>query len=630
MRDEDQARLKAWAEGRQPVSKKRSSRDKEPVSGEEKPSSEGVGASDRDEFLALFEEAGELEEHERAQNSPSSPPPKGPPTQPARESHPHRKGKAGRVRVASTASRSPPSPKTVGPMPKSPGTSIKVGSSGSVRTPRTERTSVSGPATPEPPRPQAGFLEDWHSIPAGLEEGEIQRSAAWEGLLIHSGGIEAEASFRIGIDCGTSGIRIATYDEVTDRIRLFDFGENHAGGTRFSFPAVIGVVSGRIAFGNEAVEVPTAQRINSFKAGLIHVDHESRNRGRWRDWSEEASKQFAGGCGPGPEGFCYAIAVARALEIALPRLLLSSDEEPPPAFVTVAVGAPGRRGSSLHRRLEHAAFAGLELAGSLGSKPLLDPSLKAFVTAWKRAQVKADEGEGEKRLRIVPEVYSTIRSLEAGFANNENLLVADIGSTTTEMAVLRVNQGRVHLWHGESFSVGVDHRGEMKAGQGDLVRRRRSRVAVGTEAGGAGEREWPGFVQIRNLLRANAIRTLYHGWKMNPDAPSWRQLNVFVVGGGSNIPPLREAIQRRTPDWPRAIKEVLVRGPHPPEVEVLGASESKPSRQELPELVAVLGIVRPEWGDDEFSDDTVEPVIPTSENIQREIEQGRKKQKGWV
>lgn len=588
MNEDAEQRLKEWASGKAPKRGAPRSRDKKdepgavgeqarlpPASIARQPGTASGRTPVDHELRRQFEEAGELSDEERVHRPGPRPP---------------------QVRISPTAPAPPALETPTVPKRSQPDAKVK---------------------TPQ-------FPADWFDIPARCEEAPIGRRPAWERLLEHPD--SGEGVFNIGIDVGTSGIRVASFDEDTDRIRAFDFGPNEGGGTRFSFPAVVGRRGSYLTFGNDACRLPPTERVVSYKAGLIHPDHESRYRVPWAEIGAGSRALFQGDGGPGPEAFAFVLSLAQALQIAVPQLLLAPGVDPPPAYVRVSVGAPGRRGSDWHRRIERATFAALRIAGGLPQQPKVEEAVSWFVHAWRRAEAESSASEEEKRVFLVPEVYASLRALSSGFVEGENLLIADIGATTTEIAVLRYHQRKIHLWHGDSTPVGVDDRDRGEEAGNDVLQIRRKRPSRSASA------SWEGYQGTSRSLGSLARRTVCSAVQLNMDEPSWKAVSVVVVGGGSHIPPLKAAV--RSPPGNeglhRWVKQVSLREPTAGEVEVVGRSADPPGRDELPEIIPLLGIVREDWGSVGFSDETLERVDVGVEDPEEELKKEQLKGKSWV
>jgi hypothetical protein len=600
MSDDELERLRDWAKGRRSREGGRRAEPRRSRGAEEVPKTE----SDADHgLLREFEKAGPLEEHERVHRPPKRP------------SH---------------------APRAQGRDRTTPGGRSKGSDADGSATAGSPRPGAGrARQTPSPP-PKARFADDWVriSVLAPRHGTPSKRSLGRASWHTRSG-----RGPRLPFGWGSTWAPRASASPPSMKRRVGS-GSSTLGRTKPGVPGSPFLrwwrwrrTSKSLVFGNEAVSVQSERKHTSFKAGLIYPDHPSRKRAAWRELGEAAEGLFAGTDGPGPEAFCYTLSLARAMELALPAVLSSPDGDPPEVFVSLAVGAPDRRGSGCHRRIEHATFAALRMAGAVGARPTLESAVRLFIWAWRAADADVAMGPEEKRVDVVPEVVASLRALQDGFASGENLLVADIGATTTEMAVLRYHASCIHLWDGRSHGVGVDHRAGEQVEARDLIGVRRERAA---RSASGRSRTWAGFDGVCADLADAAKRTILSGIRLNPDRTSWADLSVFVVGGGSNIPPLRQAVATGwRPNGPRGdqlswVQRAGLRTVASQNAEAVGATHAPPDTRELAEVVAVMGITRPPWTADEFSDKTLRPVRVTVEDPVQEFERGRRRGRGWV
>src|SRR5687768_10819171 len=109
-----------------------------------------------------------------------------------------------------------------------------------VRVKREEKSAPPSPASAAPPPapPPPPRLPEFADVPRRAVQGAERLE------LLHRTEASAVADdriFSVGLDAGTSGIRVAVHNEFHGATTLFDFGPNLAGGTRFSMPAVAAV-----------------------------------------------------------------------------------------------------------------------------------------------------------------------------------------------------------------------------------------------------------------------------------------------------------------------------------------------------------------------------------------------------
>lgn len=127
------------------------------------------------------------------------------------------------------------------------------------------------------------------------QRGSLVPASAASLLDIRPDDVAEDRWFSVGIDAGTSGIRVAAHDEFHAHTTLFDFGPNHAGGTRFSLPAVAAIQGDALVFGNDAVDARPADRFVSFKGAMVHAAAQERLCVQWASLGLPASQELTPG-----------------------------------------------------------------------------------------------------------------------------------------------------------------------------------------------------------------------------------------------------------------------------------------------------------------------------------------------
>lgn len=425
-----------------------------------------------------------------------------------------------------------------------------------------------------------------------------------------------ERVFSVGVDTGTSGLRVASKSEFTEEYCLFDFGENKAGGSRFSFPALIGVDGDRVLFGNDAVDVPWQRRFTSFKAGMLFLDQAKGMTERWQRIGLPYAESFASDKGPKVPEFLYSMSVAKALSLSLPELLNGLED----TYLTFVVGAPsdGWR-EDVSPRFHRAFSAGVLLAGCMAEAQNTETLVRCFAHAWKEAESLSQASEAEARIHVRHETQLSVSSLRKFFQNGRTFIIGDIGATTTEVAMIRVDFGRLNRWVSRSLPVGVDQ-ADLRAlsesrSKKDLVARRVDRMQ---KRPGALKNQHT--VQLAADLEKQVAGVLRQAISLNPDKPSWEEVHVSVFGGGANIQDLGDVFKNVD-----VFHDFVKRPIHHPlkllPASVRGASEKPPAREETPELVTVLGAATPVFEEIPYSAEKMQVVLPeVDENPYWELE----------
>jgi hypothetical protein len=448
-------------------------------------------------------------------------------------------------------------------------------------------------------------------------------------LLQIRGGLADVRSLFVGVDAGTSGVRVAVRDEYSGRTGLFDFGPNKVGGTRFSFPTSIGVADDRLIFGNEVTEIEPTSRLVSVKAALVHP--EVADDLEWQCQSLGLLPRTNTGHGS-PAEMLYAILIAHALEKSLPNLVRSFGHPPDAALAfSFAVGAPVADDKQEQLKFRRALAAAVLLQGNVGGSPKVKDLLDAYSAAIPNAHSLAARCAAEQNVYVKPEAFAAVRGLYRLHQPDNNFLVVDIGATTTEFAVIRVGDNCLACFAAASIPVGVDDadRSVLSIPGSDLLKARLERHAclgndLPVEVAGALSNI---AKKLRNVL-GEVLKAAID--EKNCDEKSWSEFYVVVVGGGSNIPVLADGFKRE------ALPHEFVRRTHSFDAAVtdhfvVGESNVAVASNELFELPAVLGMASPVYEDMEAIMPADVPVVePIYEDPLGELQRQWKKNRPWL
>jgi hypothetical protein len=432
----------------------------------------------------------------------------------------------------------------------------------------------------------------------------------------------------VGIDAGTSAVRIAIYEDRADRRTLYDFGPNPAGGTRFSLPAVVAVDGDRLLLGGAAMGGAPSSRFVSFKAALLHASIDDEIRAGFLGALPSGMLQWP--CEfPSPADFLFSVSIAHALEQALGDLVRPDGDESCAFHTTVGAPIDGMEGAE--SRFRRGLACGVSLAGRLPADLRLEPLLGLYAQAWERSSDLCASPAEAQPLSVRSEALSVVLGVNDVLREfGDNFLIADIGASTTDVSVIRVGDDCLACYAAISIPVGVDNIDRMMlraTGGQDLLEVRLTRQQLGWSG------QWEETVasavdgtatQLREALSA----VLKAAIRKNDDGVGWEMFNVVVVGGGSNIPGLRNVFTRNLPH--KQIRRCHVRAAHLASVQVAGASEAVPGNGEAFELLSVLGCSSPPWeGVEYLTPDRVDDVVPLFENPEEE-ERRRARNTRWV
>jgi hypothetical protein len=425
----------------------------------------------------------------------------------------------------------------------------------------------------------------------------------------------------VGIDAGTSGIRIALREVFEPITRLFDFGANRAGGTRFSFPAIVAVRDGRLRFGNDAVGAPRETRFASFKGGFVHPARDREMAAQWSALGLPFTSALCGDALPSVTDFLYSVTLARALELALPTLA-GGEAVVNRAHLSFGVGAPVGDDPGEAERYRRALGCAVGLYGSVGPNPLIERLVANWAHVWSSSIPLCNLDAGEMRLHVRHEVDSAIRPFERLMTFGSNFLIADIGATTTEVAVLKVGQETVSCFASRSIPIGVDDLDRNTTGDGarglDVVSARVRRTDPAGDSD-AEAREAEGAARSVAGDLVDVLRSVLHlAVKADQSASSWRNVFVVVAGGGSHVAALRRIFATDVLPHPfienRTAVDIRLAA-----MAVCGASRLHPEPGELPELISVLGSAVPPWEGRRFrTPDQIEGAV--SNRIEWEVD----------
>lgn len=580
---------------------------------------ENVPRNQREEDLRMFEEAGPLSDDELAPR----------PSRPTRaDAALRRTGPLGerpssdRRRAPVSTPRSPtPRPKRPATEPKMPSTSSKSAPADATAVRKNRKLSAPPPErTPSEVRATARRRQrNWDGPLVGVTRASDPPPAAWTHLLAEFDPTTMSENdvFHVGLDVGTSGIRIGCTNSFTGQVSFFDFGANLAGGTRFSFPALVGIEGTTMVFGNDAVPTPWRNRFASFKAGLLFPERERQDTAQWARLDlVPHTDAFSGSDGPGIACFLFAAAVGRVLTEALPTLIGDLENR----FLTFSVGAP-LDGDSRRPLFRRTFATGVLLAGRVPPRIEASHLVELFARAWDDSVSLASAPEGLRRVYVRHEAQLVTRPLEALMQPMRTFLVVDVGATTTEVAILRQgDDGIIHRWASESLPVGIDSADLDKlraSGQHDLVALR-----VNRKTGKRVRQPW--IEELADDVWREVRRVSQDAIALNPDRKSWSVLNVALAGGGSNLSEIRKAVLKG--DRPHKFVESLVHHPLRLEkdVTVVGASTSHIDASEVPELLCLAGAVTSPDEDQPYSEATLDEVLPTYEDPIAELKRDRR------
>jgi hypothetical protein len=424
--------------------------------------------------------------------------------------------------------------------------------------------------------------------------------------------------FFVGVDAGTSGIRVALHDEFHSTTSLHAFGPNDGGGTRFSFPAVAGCDGEVLVLGNDAIGLAPPHRFVSFKGAMLHRQFELDLCARWRRLRLPYFQELCTEWSPSVADFLYSVSIARALELALPELVPQAGSRD--AYLGFAIGAPFTGDDPIKRRFERGFAAALLLAGSIGNRPPIARLVEHYAYAWEAGRQFADAPPETRRINVRSEAHCAILPLRRLFQVGRNFLIADIGAATTDISVVRIgSEQRPFCYATASAPVGVDTLDLLatsKSRTGEDVLSQRIYRSMNTsrpvrpQRHSFADREAEALEPLRRVIGS----VLHEAILKNDDKRGWRNLHMIIVGGGSQVPWLK-AVVAQADSAHRYVQQrqalgVLLDPPH--------SAAGAPRKDEEYELVSVLGCAVPEWEVGEYgTPDQVPRVRPTYWSLER-------------
>jgi len=459
---------------------------------------------------------------------------------------------------------------------------------------RPPKKNVQAEQSPVEPKPVWG--DEWKEPLPDIEP-VTEEHSWWKRLNDKSGD---ERSFHIGVDSGTSGIRVASFREDHERARLFDFGENLAGGTRFSFPSAAGVKNNRLLLGNDAVELNPRDRFESLKRSIMFRSESEKFNELWTKLKLPFSKEFSGKEGPGAGEFLFTILIARSIELSLPELLsgdfndLRDFDDVLPLFV---MGHPiGKKDEEQEHRFARVLATALVMMGNVGPSPDVEEAAKKFAGAWVKSAKMIEEDTTERLFKLRTEVEATVVALSEYLTNDGVFVLADLGATTVELSVImRPTSGVLNVWVNKSLPLGVDildYRFADEEGRVDHIKRRIDRRSR-SDGGGQELADTPEFQGFVEVLAKNIKSVMYKAVSLHPYRPDWTNIRVCIAGGGSNIKPLRNVFKNDLISAHPFIENAELMMLRTKETKVVGENAEQIVQEERAELTCVCGLADP-------------------------------------
>jgi hypothetical protein len=404
----------------------------------------------------------------------------------------------------------------------------------------------------------------------------------------------------LGIDYGTSSTKVA-YRELTTkdkRPNLIDFGTRAPGFCRFAIPSAVALRGRTIVCGEDAEthgdKVWRAAKIAMLSGGV----EERLGIANKLPFGSEAQ-------------FASAVTMATALLRASDPIGDTDHETKWIINVDIPV-------VNVHDDAARERFLGaLRAAVYMWRNVKIPGPSKRLIEAFNAAR----DGEWERGVHadLVPEAHALMQGVRLHLSLEERQIhaIVDVGGGTTDIGIFMPfesdDMDQSPFWGSGSASVGCTEidRGlatRLRLCRGDptpTVLRMLSAAKDDFVRTGAARILPPGRVRPARLTRTilkevcfpvtEAIRPHFAGvfseaYSKQPQQDYWRQLRVFVVGGGSLLEPVRSAVLQRIQraSW----MELLPRSANGPDLacDVVGDSTEPPTDAEFPFVLPALGL----------------------------------------
>ena len=407
----------------------------------------------------------------------------------------------------------------------------------------------------------------------------------------------------LGIDYGTTSTKVAFRDLVAkDRApNLVDFGTTEAGFCRFALPSAVAVSRGKVVVGAAAERRSTRVWRAAKMAVLAGSQENPMKVGHTLKSATEAE-------------FAAAMTIAHAVRIGMDAAAAVGDGGAMRWIMNLDVPVDSVERDEVADRFRSVLSAAVVLAPQLSFPAPLGAALELFEQALESPL------PDEVQIDLVPEA----RALMQGLAHTIDLergvahAILDVGGGTTDIGVfLHVpskDRDRMPFWSSGSIDIGCGRLDEAlwSAVGGDLdgvltpsnlsaiAAMKRDLVSNGIGAidlPAAGVRAELTLESLDGLCSKvfGLVRDFYgdvfgRAYAKQKYQDLWRTLPVFVVGGGSLLPPVRQLLLEPPPkrDWvdivPKTNRQRDVR------CNVVGASDELLDEFEFPFVLPALGL----------------------------------------
>lgn len=432
------------------------------------------------------------------------------------------------------------------------------------------------------------------------------------------------ARYFVGLDFGTSGTKVVLRDSLrpADPPVAIDFGTpSKLGFSRFSFPSTVAICHGKVLFGSEA-ELANCLgliRVRSMKRSLLGI--ESRVPETSPQDPGVSRRLWDGVPGSSLEEKIESLAIAYLAEVIRRshEVLRDVFEDPAPGEVSIHIDLPVEKfDAQVKDSTEYLEY--LQRARYVASRLETHPRperLFTLIEESRAAAVRRVQSDSQAREEVVAEAVAAVAGLGESLrqVTGKNFAVVDIGGGTTDIGIFRfptTTKGRAAFYATNMCAKGCDDVDRALCGELGLSDQSTKLLYQVRQAksdnlgGGDVSNPLPDGIRIGTTHLERAVNSvqpeLFRAWEkvarkayskdMQP--PEWCELELYTIGGGALVPPLRETFEEPPTEFVEHVHPNFVRQGF--SVRSAGASRVAPNpERDLGFLLTALGLSLPKF-----------------------------------
>lgn len=425
----------------------------------------------------------------------------------------------------------------------------------------------------------------------------------------------------IGLDFGTSGTKVAVQWHRTKGrpVRVFDFGTDQAGFSRFSYPSTIALEGSRFLFGIDAEERHEGRVFRSLKRTLIYAQGDAR-------------PGTPSGAPPRPQDLdahphflvaAYLGAVLRRVR-GLVAQEYDADTE---FFYNLDIPVSQLDGGRVQRGYQTVLDAAVDFAES---DELPEDDYPSLWDRWVEVMGRESTGAADpehKWWALIPESSAIVKGAEAALASilpgsRRYAAIVDIGAGTTDMGWFKWNasdeEDRLYFFSARTCLVGCDDVDDRlldilavpineRIKLFSRVREAKPELSVDRSVDiGDGYRSLcpDDLDQAVDKVAGRSFEkyrdSFGQAYKKEKNTDRWQDIRVVLVGGGSQLEGFRRKFKMH-PRWQQFGRGVdfLLLGSFESAaftantLESMGATEVTPTNADVVFLLPALGLSNP-------------------------------------